>query len=78
MTDQQSMSALGANGNPYLKTPAMDSLAAGGVSFTQSYCTYPVCSPARSSIVTGLMPHQTGVRKNGQAIAEGIDRMSVV
>ncbi len=75
MTDQQSMSALGANGNPYLKTPAMDSLAAGGVSFTQSYCTYPVCSPARSSIVTGLMPHQTGVRKNGQAIAEGIPNL---
>ena len=75
MTDQQSMAALGANGNPYLKTPAMDSLAAGGVSFTESYCTYPVCSPARSSIMTGLMPHQTGVEKNGQAIAEGIPNL---
>ena len=44
LTDQQSNIALGANGNPYLKTPAMDSLAAEGVSFTQSYATYPVCS----------------------------------
>lgn len=75
MTDQQSMIALGANGNPYLKTPAMDSLVADGVSFTESYCTYPVCSPARSSIMTGLMPHQTGVEKNGQAIAEGIPNL---
>lgn len=41
MTDQQSMSALGANGNSRLKTPAMDSLVASGVSFTESYCTYP-------------------------------------
>lgn len=74
-TDQQSMIALGANGNPYLKTPAMDSLVADGVSFTESYCTYPVCSPARSSMMTGLMPHQTGVRKNGQAISEGIPNL---
>ena len=36
MTDQQSMSALSANGNSYLKTPAMDSIVADGVSFTES------------------------------------------
>ena len=72
LTDQQSNIALGANGNPYLKTPAMDSLVAEGVSFTKSYCTYPVCSPSRSSLMTGLMPHQTGVMKNGAAIREGI------
>ena len=75
MTDQQSNSALGANGNPYLKTPAMDSLVAEGVSFQQSYCTYPVCSPARGSIMTGRMPHETGVRKNNQAIVEGMVTM---
>ncbi len=75
MTDQQSMSALGANGNSYLKTPAMDSIVADGISFTESYCTYPVCSPARSSVMTGLMPHQTGVMKNGQAIGEGIPNL---
>ncbi len=72
MTDQQSMSAMSANGNPYLETPAMDSLVASGISFTESYCTYPVCSPARSSLMTGLMPHETGVMKNGQAVREGI------
>ena len=75
MTDQQSNSALGANGNPYLKTPAMDSLVAEGVTFQQSYCTYPVCSPARSSIMTGRMPHETGVRQNGEAIVEGMVTM---
>ncbi|MGH9338836.1 MAG: sulfatase family protein [Acidobacteriota bacterium] len=72
ITDQQSNVALSANGNPFVRTPAMDSLAAGGISFTQSYCTYPVCSPARSSLFTGRMPHETGVRANGQAILPGI------
>ena len=50
----------------------MDSVVADGVSFTESYCTYPVCSPARSSLMTGLMPHETGVMKNGEAIRGGI------
>ncbi len=72
LTDQQSNIALGANGNPTLKTPAMDSLVAEGVSFTQSYTSYPVCSPARSSLMTGRMPHETGVMKNGAAIREGL------
>ncbi len=78
LTDQQSVSAMSANGNPYLRTPAMDSLAAGGVSFSESYCTYPVCSPARSSILTSRMPHETGVRVNGKPIAQGIPNMGDV
>lgn len=75
ITDQQSMSALSANGNPSLETPLMDSLVADGVSFTESYCTHPVCLPARSTVMTGLIPHETDVMKNGQAIAEGIPNL---
>jgi len=48
MTDQHTLNAMSATGNPYLKTPAMDSLADNGVMFTNSYCTSPVCGPARS------------------------------
>ncbi|MBM3744945.1 MAG: DUF229 domain-containing protein [Acidobacteria bacterium] len=78
MTDQQAGAAVSANGNRYLHTPAMDSLAAGGVSFTESYTTYPVCSPARSSWFTSRMPHETGVRVNGQPIAAGIPTMGEI
>ena len=74
-TDQQSMHALGANGNPHLETPAMDSIAAFGVSFTESYCTCPVCSPAQSSVMTGLMPHETGAMRSVEAIADGIPNL---
>jgi len=71
-TDQQHADMLSAAGNPYLKTPAMDELAANGVIFTESYCTSPVCGPARSSIISGLMPHQTGVEWNGQSMKEDV------
>ena len=39
ITDQQTAGALGCAGNPYLKTPNMDKLAARGVRFAKSYCT---------------------------------------
>ena len=72
LTDQQHVKMMSAAGNPFLKTPAMDEIAANGIRFEQAYCTSPVCGPARSSIVTGKMPHQTGVEWNGQAIKKGI------
>jgi arylsulfatase A-like enzyme len=75
ITDQHSADAISANGNSYLHTPAIDSLIADGVSFRQSYATYPVCSPARSSWFTSRMPHETGVRDNGQAIAADLPTM---
>lgn len=71
-TDQQHVNMMSAAGNPYLNTPNMDKLAKRGVMFRQSYCTSPVCGPARSSIITGLMPHQTGVEWNGDSIKAGI------
>jgi arylsulfatase A-like enzyme len=71
-TDQQHVNMMSAAGNPLLHTPNMDRLAKRGILFRQSYCTSPVCGPARSSIITGLMPHQTGVEWNGDSIRPGI------
>ena len=71
-TDQQHVNMMSAAGNPYLHTPNMDRLAARGVLFRQSYCTSPVCGPARSSIITGRMPHETGVEWNGDSIRQGL------
>lgn len=39
-------------------TPNLDRLAAGGTLFTQAYATGPVCSPARTSMMTGRYPHE--------------------
>ena len=49
---------------PGVRAPHQERLAARGAAFTQPYCTAPQCSPARSSLLTGLYPHQTGVQTN--------------
>ena len=52
---------LGCYQRPYLETPHLDRLAAGGVRFTRHTATAPICMPSRASILTGLMPHEVGV-----------------
>lgn len=42
-------------------TPNFDKLSARGVSFDKAYSPNPVCSPARASLMTGLLPHNHGV-----------------
>jgi len=64
MTDQQTYFALGSSGNTLIKTPNLDRLAAQGVRFEQAICPTPYCSPARTSILTGLYPHSHGVVLN--------------
>ena len=52
---------IGAYGHPMVKTPNMDRIAKMGVRFDRSYCQFPLCSPSRTSIMTGLAPDATGV-----------------
>jgi arylsulfatase A-like enzyme len=75
LTDQQAQNAMGAYGNAYLNTPNMDALAAAGIRFTQSYCSSPICAPSRSSLITGMYPHQTGVNYIGQKPDSSIQNM---
>jgi N-sulfoglucosamine sulfohydrolase len=51
---------LGCYGDPYAQTPILDRLAAEGVRFDRAYVTQAGCSQSRSSILTGLYPHQNG------------------
>lgn len=78
ITDQQTHTALSSAGNRWVRTPNIDALAANGTRFEQAICTYPVCSPSRSSIFTSRMPHETGVRTNGVGIASGIPTLGEV
>jgi len=77
LTDQQTHSALGAHGNPRVQTPHMDSLVHSGLSFWNSYCPAPVCGPARGSLLSGRLPHETGVEVNGPDVRPGIPTMGV-
>ena len=51
---------LGCYGDKYARTPNLDQLAAEGVRFETAYVTQAVCSSSRSTIFTGLYPHQNG------------------
>jgi choline-sulfatase len=53
-----------AQGDRYLRTPHIDSLAAQGVRFTRAYVANPICIPSRTALFTGRLPHETGVQNN--------------
>jgi arylsulfatase A-like enzyme len=67
-TDQQFAGALGCAGNDDLETPNVDRLAARGTRFEEAYCADPLCVPSRASMLTGRMPHETGVTQNGDEL----------
>lgn len=50
---------IGAYGNNLVKTPNIDKLAEQGVMFENAHVQYPLCSPSRISLMTGLYPDQT-------------------
>jgi len=61
LTDDQGAWAMGCAGNAEIRSPNLDRLAREGVRFDNFFCTSPVCSPARASILTGRIPSQHGV-----------------
>lgn len=65
MTDDQGWGDTGYNGNPVLRTPNLDAMAAAGVRFDRFYAAYPVCSPTRGSLLSGRNPSRYRSRSWG-------------
>jgi arylsulfatase A-like enzyme len=54
---------LGCYGDAYARTPGLDALAKAGVRYTQAFATAPVCSPARSCLITGMYATSLGTQR---------------
>jgi len=68
MTDDQGWGQTGYYNHPVLKTPNLDAMAKNGIRFDRFYASAPVCSPTRSSVLTGRSNDRTGVFSHGFAL----------
>lgn len=72
VADDQGWGDLGFNGNPWVNTPNIDSLAANGAHFDRFYVS-PVCSPTRAELLTGRYHARSGVWET----SAGAERMDL-
>lgn len=68
ITDQMRADHVGFGGNPTVRTPNIDALAARSTVFERCYVSNPLCTPNRSSMLTGRMPSVHGARMNGMGL----------
>ena len=71
LSDDQGWGDYGFMGHPHIETPAIDALAASGLTFRHGYTPAPLCRPSLASILTGLHPHEHGITGNDPSLPPG-------
>ena len=72
MSDQHTATAMGCAGDPFIRTPNLDRLAAQGMRFTNAYCPSPLCVPSRMSFMSGRSPSRNQVWTNQATLSSTI------
>ncbi len=68
MGDDHGWDETGYNGHPYLKTPVLDAMAAGGLRLDRFYSGGASCSPTRATVITGRHHHRSGTFAPGWSV----------
>ncbi|MFP6762404.1 MAG: sulfatase, partial [Planctomycetaceae bacterium] len=76
LADDMTYTDLGCTGNPDVKTPHIDRLAAAGIRFTRCYSPAPTCSPLRQSLFTGLYPVRNGAHPNHSRVYDQVQSLA--
>ena len=64
ISDQHAWRQQGYAGDPVVRTPNLDRLAAEGTVMQNNYTSYPLCVPARMSMMSGRLASRCGVMSN--------------
>lgn len=71
IADDVNWDDIGPYGNKNIRTPNLDQLAKDGMLFNQAFLTTSSCSPSRTSIISGLYPHNTDAEQLAWPLPEG-------
>ena len=72
MSDQHNADIMGCAGDPMVRTPNLDALAARGMRLTAMYTPCPLCLPARMGFMTGRHPADVNIFDNGSILASDV------
>lgn len=75
LADDLSAGDLPIYGGENIETPAIDALAAEGMTFDRAFVASPACAPSRAALLTGLMPARNGAEENHTSPREGTLRL---
>ncbi|MDP6039123.1 MAG: sulfatase-like hydrolase/transferase, partial [Candidatus Latescibacteria bacterium] len=75
-TDQQRFDTMRCYGNDFVETPNLNALSESAFVFEHPYVSQPVCTPARSTIMTGLHPHTNGCVNNNIPLREDVPTLA--
>ena len=67
-TDEQRADTMAAYGNHNIRTPNLNMFSKQSFVFENAYVSQPVCTPSRSTILTGTYPHSNGCTSNNATL----------
>ncbi|MBD3375729.1 sulfatase-like hydrolase/transferase [candidate division KSB1 bacterium] len=75
-TDEQRADTMKVYGNKNIHAPNLNKLASESLVFRNAYVSQPVCTPSRSTVMTGLWPHNNGCTENNLPLSMEIPVLS--